>query len=376
MVTEALSRHGIAGVVVRKGSGLELFGKDGAPIWVDATQDLEQWSLLPQNLRERKAQALAARIAHLYRERGGSTPTGTGMPPMQRFVTLGVGLAIGLTLILGMRAYRASQRAKAAPASSATPGESPEHRRERLSRACEATRKAMREGGPWFSMPLEGWTVELWLGRREGGPLAEDPALRGTVTGDKLTKNADAVLADVLDGSAAIEAGPGGDRARPTTGLSEARLVLGDGYGREFFTEKRGAFVSLGQRLAHDTKADFAALYARCAHLPTHDAGAWVWGRDAGKAAAALVYEMGVFASVPVVDRAALTRLPGSGDLDALAGAGAGLDSGALTSLVSSDGGRVVADDGVSVAFTYNDPTRATLASRAVARKLGVGTSN
>jgi serine/threonine-protein kinase len=283
-------------------------------------------------------------------------------------------IAIGLVVAAGLGTF-AALRLRPAPAPPPRPAEAPtetrEARKERLARACDATRAAMYRGATFGSMAMEGWVVELWLARRGKEPLG--PSLRDMVDGDKLAPAADEALARVPDGLASVEEGADGEEVRPSPAISEARLVLREGYAREFFElEARERFVRLGGRLAAKAGADFGALHARCAHLRAHDVGAWFVGRTGGDAAAALVYQMGLYAGVPVVDRAALGRLAGAGDLDALGAAAGAIDASALASLVREDGGKMAPGDRVSVAFPFGGPTRATSASRAVARKLGM----
>ena len=368
MVGEALGRHGIDAVVVRRDNGLEMYGKGGAPVWIDAALDIEQWPLLPQAMRERKAQALASRLAHMSRGGAAAVPKGAGRSRVLLLIAIAAAVGLGLGLFVALR-LRPAEAPLPRPA--ATPTETREQRRERLARACDATRAAMYRGATFGSMAMEGWVVELWLARRGKEPLG--PPLRAMVEGDRLAKTADEALAGVADGSASVEEGPDGEEARPSAAIQEARLVLREGYARAFFElETRERFVALAGRLAGTAEADFGALYARCAHLRAHDVGAWFHGRAPGNAAAALVYQMGLYAGVPVVERSALVRLSGAGDLEALATAAAGIDAPSLMALVREDGGRMAPGDRASVSFPFSGPTRATSASRAVARKLGM----
>jgi serine/threonine-protein kinase len=153
-----------------------------------------------------------------------------------------------------------------------------------------------------------------------------------------------------------------------------AIMVFHEGYARVFLEpETRQRFILMADRLAEAAGADAGALYARCAHLTTHDIGAWYHGKDAPGAAAALVYQMGFFADGTILDRGAVTalRAPG-GDLDALRKA-AEVEADLVPKIVSAQGGTVTTSHGVSLVFPLAGPTRAQTATRALARKMGVG---
>jgi hypothetical protein len=151
--------------------------------------------------------------------------------------------------------------------------------------------------------------------------------------------------------------------------------VFREGYARVFLEpETRQRFVLMADRLADAVGAEAGALYARCAHLTTHDIGAWFHGVDSPGAAAAMVYQMGFFAEGPVLDRGAITaiRTPG-GELDALRKAAAEVDHDLLPKLVTAQGGTVNTAHGTSFVFPLGGPSRALTATKTVARKMGVG---
>ncbi|MEO7332034.1 MAG: hypothetical protein ABI193_25890, partial [Minicystis sp.] len=225
-----------------------------------------------------------------------------------------------------------------------------------------------------------GWAIELWLANRSGPVPRETPALTEALAAGKLSPSADAVLSEINDGTLAFADGDGafpGSARSPT--WRTATLVFGGGYARAFFdADKRARFLGLADRLAEATSAELGSLHARCAHLAVHDVGAWFRGRDAAGAGAALIIGVGLFAERPAVDRDALARYPGPGDLEALVQAttGAKLDLATLKSLAGEQGGSVTALPAtVTVTFPVGGPIRATSASRALAKKLGLGRS-
>src|SRR6185503_451594 len=73
-----------------------------------------------------------------------------------------------------------------------------------------------------------------------------------------------------------------------------------------FHPESRKQVEDFAERTAGAAGADYAALYARCAHLLAHDVGAWYRGRDDGGATVAVLYAAGAFAEPPAFARAPL----------------------------------------------------------------------
>jgi hypothetical protein len=254
------------------------------------------------------------------------------------------------------------------------PTEGPTEKQARLARACEAMRSQLLTGGSFGPMATEGWVVEIWLAGQKG-PMRQSAALAPIIADQKLTAAADDELARVIDGSVEIEDGLTAEEAEKAPRWSAASIVLREGYARAFLEpETRPRFTSLAERLADATGAELGAMYARCAHMATHDIGAWFRGADAAGATASMVYTMGFFAEGLAVDRGAVgsVRAPG-GTLDKLEKAAneAGPDS--LARLVTGQGGSVSSGKRVSYVFPLGGPTRAIAATRAVARKMGVG---
>jgi hypothetical protein len=286
----------------------------------------------------------------------------------------------------------------------AVPTEADGARRERLARACDAVRDRLYQGASLGPFALEGWVAELWLGSRRSGetPLRESPALTGLVRGGKLLPSADETLAAVRDGTVEITDGFDAGAAQRSPGWSAAKLVFHDGYARAFLeVETRARFLGLADAMARASGADHAALYARCAHLETHDVGAWFRGPDVAGAAAVMVYQMGFFADAKVIDRSTMaslrasgpsgSRKPGSrpqasdhdggslarppeGELDALRRA-AGEVAAEVPQEVGSAGGSVTTAGGsTTLVFPLGAPVRSLAATRELARRMGIGT--
>ena len=118
--------------------------------------------------------------------------------------------------------------------------------------------------------------------------------------------------------------------------------------------------------------AEAGALYGRCAHLRTHDIGAWFRGPDAPGAVAAMVYQIGLFSDGSGVDRGAIAALRGGGgELDGLRKAASEVEG--IGGLVTAQGASMSTAHGVSFVFPLPAPTRSLAATKSVAKKLKVG---
>ncbi|TKD12336.1 hypothetical protein [Polyangium fumosum] len=282
-------------------------------------------------------------------------PTSVELPPAQRFAPLAIGLGIGMMVMITVTALRKRPAPTTAP--SADPGlESPQQRTDRLARACEAARAMLWTGGAWGAMPLEGFTVRLWLGPNNG-KMVTHPVIEAASQKSKLGEDVDALLAKVNDGSVSVV------RYEPR---GEIEIAFSEGYARAFFElEGRNRFIGLGERIARETGADGAALYAGCSHLDTRDVGAWFHGKDTKKAAAALVYVMGRPGDVRTPK-----YVPAAKDLATIQAGTAPLADATILEIVRDDGARTVTTDGVSITFPYANPVRAAQSSAKIAEKL------
>ncbi|AUX22193.1 hypothetical protein SOCEGT47_026940 [Sorangium cellulosum] len=385
---EALGLFGIPGSVRVQGRQIALQGR-GAPVVIDLEQLGEQWPLLPQDLRTRKASDIARRLAQAQRTVSSLAPPASApLRPLRRLaIPIGAVVLVVAGALFGARALRMRDAPAALPPS---PGEAVDEEAARHARTCEAARKRIYSGASMGPFELAGWVAELWLATPRPGGAAQavaGAAGQETVTADaaglgafvahgRLTEGADAELAAVTDGVVEIVPGFGDVEAKRSPSWRAIIARFSGGYARAYFdSTQRARFVALADRMADAAGAEIGALYARCAHLPYHDAGAWFRGPDPAAAAAALVYASGLFAELPAVNRAALAALGGAGQLDALRGAGASLDAAGLGTLVGAHGGGITRGGAGAVVITFpvGGPTRATSASRVVARKLQVG---
>lgn len=377
-VREALSGFGIAGAVGLEGDQLTLRG-NGPPTAIDAGPAAEQWPLLPLVMQRRKAQDLARRLADAHRlaQQGGRSSAGAGdaSSKLGGLVVRGLGgLAVASALVVGVRAYLASRQVTPVPPPALV--ESPEQESRRLDTACRAARERVYSGATIGPYDTTGWVIELWLSSRPGadaGPAASKPitfaSMARAIDAGRLSPSLDDALGQLTDGTLALDEGAIPATSPQWTGVT---LRFGGGYARAFFeTEKRTRFLAVADRLFASSGADLGALYARCAKSPVHDVGAWFRGRDPGSAATALLWGMGMFASRPQINLAAL----GSSEIDGLraAAATAKLDAPTLKGLVGEQGGSLAATPGaVTLSFPLGGPVRAVRASRALAAKIGI----
>jgi serine/threonine-protein kinase len=379
-VGRELSRMGIQGTLVLAGRSMELRSA-GAPVSIEIDQILQQWPLLPEEMRARKADEIARRLASAERATRmlEGPPEPRLDPGARRKVVRGVLGFFGLLLVVGL-ARVIIPRLALEKADAGVPTENDTARTDRLARACDAVRENVYRGAAFGPMSLEGFAVELWLGKRGEDPIRRHEGLTGLLAGSKLGAGADAKLAEIVDGTAEIVDGLDGDAARRSPGWSAAAVVFRGGYARAFFDDDgRARFLALADRAATATGADLGALYARCAHRPTHDIGAWFRGPDLPGATAAMVYAMGLFAETKMVDRGALGAIKApvhdggsaGGELDALRKAAADV-SDAIPRFVGTAGGAITGGRPTTLTFPLAGPVRAVGATRDMAKKMGI----
>jgi serine/threonine-protein kinase len=323
-------------------------------------------------MRQRKAAEVARRLVDAHRKAGATSPPPAdhGAKPWR---TIAAGVAIAIVGIGAIGAYRAGWLAGGAsdeqtPAPARDPAADAAARRET---ACEAGRKNVYSRRAVDQFGTEGWVAELWLARKGDASLADHQAVKALIEGGKIPSSADEALAALPAGSIEVAT----DDAAATAGYRTVTLRFGGGYARAFLADNamRARFVGLAERTAQAASAELGALYGRCAHLPYHDIGAWFWGADRARAAAALLYGAGGFTEAPTIDR---RKFAGAGELEALAAAAAKLDARVVGEAVSGAGGAVVEppkpDGPTAFTFPLLGGTGAGSASATLARGAGV----
>ncbi len=375
-VGKELGALGVAGRVMVVGGSMELRPASGeSPVSIDVATILGQWPLLPEEMRKRKVGEVAMRlVGALEASRGvqGRAAPSRDVDEAQKRVIRAVVGVFALLALIGVARMAIPRLFGGEKPPPPPPDETEVGRSDRLDRACDAARDAVYKGTSFGSLPLEGWAVELWLARKDGQALARHPAVAGLAPGGKIAASVDPELAKIRDGHVEISDGfPAGARE---PGWAAATVVFHEGYARAFFSEQNHTrFLTLADRLAGDTGADLAAVYARCAHLPTHDIGAWFHASDGAGVGAVLVYQMGMFAEGKVVDRSALGPMAPA-DLDALRKAADGIAGGedGLARLLTAHGGNLSSMHGTTLVFPLTVPLRPLDAAKDLARRMGV----
>jgi hypothetical protein len=370
-VTQALAHRGVGGTVVVRENTCELRVGGGPATAIDLGDWVAQWNLLPEDVRLKRAETAATRLLNALGEAGGGAATGKaqgGIPPLAKKLVV-YGLVLAAASAIGVWLYRrgffgARAADPVASAAATVEEETPEGARARVERACEAGRQRILAGGA-LDLDVEGWVVELWLARAAAG-LDADPAVKRFVE-----RGAASEIGATSPAAVALVADPAG------AGLPGALLQLSGGYVAAFFAARgRERFIAVAEQLADDSAAGYAALFARCAHLPgTRDVGAWYRGVDPAGPWAALLFAAGAFAEPPAFDRAKLADLGGLSGLAERVGAH---DKKARDELLRVQGGRLTpraGDAGAgssSIVFAFGGPTRPAAASRELAKQLGL----
>ena len=398
-VQKALTEAGMKATVRLVGRSLTLHGA-GPPVEIDALYLMEQWPLLPGDLRERKATDVAARLIEAERAataptlgspRGSSAPPrGSSAPPRyspatvrptgapargpKRPVVVPIGSLIVLLCAAGLAYFWFRSRPPSQPAQATSAVVKPETEDERRSRLCEAARTRVLTSGTLAQIDAEVWLAELWLATsKPGGDPAREKGVAELIEQGKLTATADPDLAGVPLGQVEIAGDEGAARGGSWRSL---QIRFRGGYVSQFFDPAgRERLQRVAAKLADATGAELGALYGRCGHLRYHDIGAWFRGATPAHASAALVFSMG-FSS----ERRLTNRDPSSpattADLAPLVGAFGKVEKGAAEAIVRDAGG--IYAPGVDAAptvisFPLGGPTRAARATLELARRAGMG---
>lgn len=371
-ITQALAKQGVGGTVVVRDDHCELH-TGATPIAIELGDWVAQWNLLPDDVKDKRAEKAATRLGNAFRQSQGRAvplPTAERVARIKRIATYaGVLFVGGLVAFWLVRAgffgrsgagEETTSEAKASPSGSAP--SSAENESARVERACEAARQRIYQGAT-LGVDIAGFVVELWLAR-DGAGLAEDEALLALVH--------EGVADEVgAEGAGTLTVHPGGDEL----GLTAVVIRFDGGYVAPFFTPKgREQFYAVAEKLADAGGAMHGALFARCAHLPTtRDIGAWYRGIDERGAIVSLFLGAGRFADPPAFDPETLSD---GGLLRNLRRAVGTLDGSVSDEVLRLRGGRThrhTGPDGrsaVSLRFPLGGPTRPALASRDLAKKL------
>jgi len=375
-ISQSLARMGLAGHVVLRGNIAELHGETGlrGVVAIDLGEWVEQWQLLPPEMRDKRVDTAASRLAQALRVSKPPTAPDSAMDAVgwllgQRWRIGMVLAAVALGAWLHFAGFFSSATDGPEPEATAAPilAADPEVRAQQV---CEAARARLYAGAA-LGVDVSGWVVELWLGKHGGEEPAQHPALTALLDGERLVAGAVAGPVGQIEGGRAqlVETAPG------NLGVRSAVLRLSEAYAAAFMTSKeRGAFIDFAERAADAVGADYGALYARCSHLRTRDVGAWYRGADEHAAAAIVLFAAGTYAE-PAAFALAKLDVTEDGILPLLRRKAQRVERSSIDAVLKSAGGRVTrreVDGGVSGVTTFTfplgGPTRAARAARALAR--------
>lgn len=208
-LTESLSRFGVAGNVSVEAGRATLHGS-GPTVSADVAMLVGEWYGLSEELRQRRVNDAARRLAQERRAVTGSSVAAEGMNLSRLLGKVGVFLVV-LLLGFGIRVSFKQWAAlhPDAPAVKPLIADYDAYERERAERAahvCEATRSRVMRGATVGPSDVEGWVVELWALRSASKPsLVSDPVLgtfvsagSGQTKGRIVWPNAAPSLADAV----------------------------------------------------------------------------------------------------------------------------------------------------------------------------------
>jgi serine/threonine-protein kinase len=377
VLRDQLGHHGVSGTVYVRGKQVELHGR-GAPVSIDIDVIIDQWPLLPHEMRQRK---LGEVVRRLVAAQSGPVGRGEDAPSIWSSIPVWVPMVGGLFVaVMALYFFRGALRELVSgPPPKPDAGvatETDDQARARRSRACDAARRRMREGAPIGVLP-EGWVTEIWLATSKAtGDLKKHPSVTGLVDRGRVAKAVDPLLAGIADGTVEVVDGFAPQDAEKSSAYKAVIVRFGGLYFEKYLDlADRQRFIDIANKLSEELPAEMTAVYGRCEHLAYHDVGAFYRGADLGALSASLVFSAGFFAEPSAVNRSSVGSLGTGGELDNLRAAAAKLDQPTVSGLVGPQGGTLstTASKALTMMFPAAGPTRATLASRALAKKLGVG---
>ena len=361
-VNSALVRRGVETRAVVRAGKLELEGSQ-PPVVIDLGQLLEQWQLLPDMVRAKRVEMLAARLAGA---RGLREPWRERAPSFPWWAVVGFCVAVGLAAAayVWLRRTNFFGGSGGTASSGAALPETKDQAAARAARVCDAARASIRAGASMGPFQTDGWEVVLWLARPAAlPPLRQAVVDTGAVAGEQLGPIASKGLRAMGEGGVLL-------LEEDDRRFAQLRVRLSGAYARAFFEQPgRDLLVRWADATAVAVAADLAALYAGCAHVGAHEVGAWYRGKDEARAVAALLFAAGHLGG-------ALREPPGGYTLDALLAAAQRLEPAVARDAIAVAGGVLAAAAGDAGApgwelrFPAGGPTRAGAAASSIGRGL------
>lgn len=394
-VADALGRFGVAGEVRVEPTAVILFGH-GPTVREDVTRWLGQWDRLSPEVRLRRCAEVARNLAQQRRSAPGSAhATRRGLRVPDWIAPLGIaGLAVTAVVFVWRVYSQWLGPGQGIEASAATSAESPieapggvDERQARAARVCDATRSRIMRGATVSPADVEGWVVELALLRSvQGMQTPETGVLEGLLerTGGKpltITWTGVPKLRSKTGHGTYVKSTVERLAGQSGSEWQRFRLSFSEHYVDSFFEEReRVEYFLLANEISKRYGAEYAALYARCIHRSSHHVGTWFRGSDPAGAVTALIYFIGLAADLPHLHPSALGR-QGDGEIEPLyalkqiADAARDLDKDDVAVLLGPHGGMISGAEGSAsvVTFPFRDSNRASRASLAIARHLGIG---
>lgn len=364
-VGRAVSRYGVGGTVRIEGDDVVL-DTAGALVATELGDLASSWQELDSDEKQRRVTALARTLVV-------SRGIGKAPPRKNRRGQLLALLFVTLALAGAYFGYQHFDRS-----GDPAPGPSEEEveaarARERARQACEEASARAERGETIAPGDTRGWVVELALMRGDGPSLAFDPGLLAFVDRAPGRFRGRFVWAGAPE--IARHQGPGTHVEVIKIGIPNAALrgvsLLFEGrYVAQYFDrDGRAAFVRTAEAIAARLDVPYAAIYARCAHLPARHAAAWIRGPSSAGAAAALIYYL-----APTRDAGGAPLSFSPSAFGRIAAASEDVELEVVQRLVAPHGGdAATGDDGsVTLTFPFDDSARARRAALGAARALGI----
>jgi hypothetical protein len=385
-VEETLSRFGIAGNVAVTSDMATLHG-NGPTVSTELGSLVSEWPALAEDARNRRVAEVARKLSTERRAVASLSPERHAAGPSW-LRPAALATAVAVVALAGARLYQLHLTSgAAAPPSRAIAREDPDQRERlaRASRVCEATRSRIMRGASIGPTDAEGWVVELWLLRAaERGALLGDPAFAEFVTPETPAARGrvawqGAPTLTALEGEGTTVTVIAADVATAPAYVG-ARVVFSGRLAVPYFDDApRRDYVRLALAMSDALGIEYAALYARCASGDAHHVGAWFRGPTPGGAVTALLYNMGAFGEHPELRSSLLARAGATGrDLgyafENVANATKPLKKARVMTMLGPELGMIAGLDGKvsTVTFPFRDANRASRATHAIARELGI----
>lgn len=381
---DALSRFGVVGKVALEENILFLRGEPRATGVALGAWAVE-WPRLDEASRRAHIQTL---VRDLTQKRRRSAPapsakTSFRVPPL--------GLALGGVLLLvsgflffGESGPEKSSRATALRRDAARdPATGLSTSEARALRSCAAVQTRVFQGGHVSVADVDGWVVEISLLREgETQPLTTHPALKefvsepGSGSGSHFIWPHEPGLGTIDTSDTRVLVSGASLVESEETPATSATLTFSGTYVDAYFSEEnRGRYYHIASALTEALGATHAALYARCRDQKVPALGSWFHGTNEARAAASLLFFMGVLANPPHL-AVPFLRGPGEPHTDPghafvnIAQSTSRLDRNSLATLVGSEGGMATGRPGgsVTITFPFRDGNRSSRVSRSLAR--------